>query len=127
MGMKDRMLGMTSAFVTGAITMFCCAAVTPASAEVTSAELKTQYGSELQLLGDVESIDLERGVLLVAGQHVSIAKETEVSYNGLPIEDQARALSMIHPGDMLAVFGPLDAPVRSISRLNEAYVAGATP
>jgi len=73
MGMKNRKLGVASTIITGAITMFCCAAVTPANAEVTSAQLKNLYGSELQVLGDVESIDLARGVLVVAGQHISIA------------------------------------------------------
>jgi len=126
MGMKNRKLGFASTLVAGGITMFCCAAVTPANAEVTSAQLKNQYGSELQVLGDVESIDLARGVLVVAGQHISIAKDTEFSYNGIPVEDQVRALRMIQPGDLLAVFGPLDAPVHSVSRLKEAYVAGAT-
>jgi len=126
MEMKDRKLGITSAIATGAITMLCCAVVAPASAEVSAAQLKNLYGSELQVLGDVESIDLARGVLVVAGQHVPIAKETAFSYNGIPVEDQVRAIRMIQPGDLLAVFGPLDAPVRSGSRLKEAYVAGAT-
>src|ERR1700691_2145180 len=124
--MKNRKLGITSAIVTGAITMLCCAAAAPARAEVTGEQLKDQYGAELQVLGDVESIDLAHSVLMVAGQHVSIAKETAFSYNGLAMEDQALALQMIQPGDLVAVPGPLDAPVQSISRLKEAYVAGAT-
>ena len=83
--MKDRKLGITSATVIGAITTMCCAAVAPASAEVTAAQLKNLYGTELHVLGDVESIDIVRGVLLVAGQHVSITKETALSYNGVPV------------------------------------------
>src|SRR6267154_3164445 len=124
--MKDRKLGMTAAIAAGAVTTMCCAAVAPASAEVTAAQLKNLYGAELQVLGNVESVDLAHGVLLVAGQHVSITKETAFSYNGVPVEDQTRALRMIEPGDLLAVLGPLGAPVRSVSRLQEAYVAGAT-
>jgi len=124
--MKDKKLGITSALVTGSIAMLCCAAATSASAEVTGTQLKSLYGSELQVLGDVESIDLARGVLLVAGQHVSIAKETAISYNGVPVDDQVSALRMIQSGDLVAVYGPLDAPVLSVSRLKEAYVAGAT-
>src|ERR1700683_4553310 len=108
--MKDRKLGITSALVAGAITMLCCVAAAPASAEVTGAQLKNLYGAELRVLGDVESVDLAHGVLLVAGQHVSIAKDTAFSYNGVPVEDQADALRMIQTGDQLAVFGELDGP-----------------
>src|ERR1700733_5476552 len=124
--MKDGKLRVSSAIVTAAITMLCCAASAPANAETTGAQLKNLYGSELQVLGDVESIDLAHGVLLVAGQHIAIASVTTFSYNGIPVEDQGRALRMLQPGDLLAVSGPLDAPVRSVSRLKEAYVAGAT-
>src|SRR5450631_1939298 len=124
--MNNRKLKAPSAIVTAAITMLCFAATAPANAEVTGAQLKNLYGSELQVLGDVEHIDLSRGVLIVAGQHILIATDTAFSYNGIPVEDQARALRMLQPGDLLAVSGPLGAPVRSVSRLKEAYVAGAT-
>jgi len=99
--MKDRKLGITCAIAMGAITTMCCAAIAPASAGETAAQLKNLYGAELQVLGDVESIDLAHGVLLVAGQHVSIAKETAFSYNGIPVESQVHALRMIQPGDLL--------------------------
>ena len=95
--MNDRKLKAPSAIVTAAITMLCCAATAPANAEVTGAQLKNLYGSELQVLGDVEHIDLPRGVLIVAGQHISIATDTAFSYNGIPVEDQARALRMLQP------------------------------
>jgi hypothetical protein len=124
--MKDRKLAITSALVTGAITIFSCAAVSPVSADVTGEQLKNLYGSNLQVLGDVESIDLAHGVLVVAGQHVSIGQETAISYNGVPMSDQTLALQMIRPGDLVAATGSLDAPVQSVSRLKEAYVAGAT-
>src|ERR1700679_1643026 len=124
--MKDRKLAITSALVTGAITIFSCAAVSPVSADVTGEQLKNLYGSDLQVLGDVESIDLAHGVLVVAGQHVSIGQETAISYNGVPMSDKTLALQMIQPGDLVAATGPLDAPVQSVSRLKEAYVAGAT-
>src|SRR5450631_3349282 len=123
--MKEK-LGITGALVACTITILFCGAVAPASAEVTSVQLKKQYGAELQVLGDVESVDLARGVLLVAGQHVSIARETSFSFNGALVEDQAQALTMIQPGDLLAVIGPLDAPARSVNRLQESYVPGAT-
>jgi hypothetical protein len=124
--MKDRKLAITSALVIGAVTIFTCAAVSPVSADVTGEQLKNLYGSDLQVLGDVESIDLAHGVLVVAGQHVSIGQETAISYNGVPMSDQTLALQMIQPGDLVAATGPLDAPVQSVSRLKEAYVAGAT-
>ena len=73
---------MTSAIAMGAITMALCAAVEPASAEVTATQLKSMYGAELQVLGDVESIDQTHGTLLVAGQHISVAKETTFHTTG---------------------------------------------
>jgi len=124
--MNDRKFCVSSAILSAAITIFSCGAAAPAIAEVTGAQLKALYGSELKVLGDLESVDISRGVLLVAGQHVSLTADTAFSYNGIPVEDQARALSMIQPGDLLVISGPLDAPARSVSRLDEAYVAGAT-
>src|ERR1039458_5574970 len=124
--MKDRKQGMASVAVVAAITTACLAAIAPANAEVTGAQLKGLYGSELQVLGDVESIDLTRSVLTVAGQHVSIAKETSFTYNGVAVEDQVSALRMLQPGDLVVISGSLAAPVQSVSRLKEAYVAGAT-
>src|SRR3984885_8910110 len=124
--MKDRKLAITSALVIGAITVLTCAAVSPVSADVTGEQLKNLYGSDLQVLGVVESIDLAHGVLVVAGQHVSIGQGTAISYNGVPMSDQTLALQMIRPGDLVAATGQLDAPVQSVSRLKEAYVAGAT-
>src|SRR3984885_1916121 len=124
--MKDRKLAITSALVIGAITVLTCAAVSPVSADVTGEQLKNLYGSDLQVLGDVESIDLAHGVLVVAGQHVSIGQGTAISYNCVPMSDQTLALQMIRPGDLVAATGQLDAPVQSVSRLKEAYVAGAT-
>src|ERR1700722_5664466 len=124
--MKNRKFCVSSAILSAAITILSCGAAAPAVAEVTGAQLKALYGSELKVLGDLESVDISRGVLLVAGQRVSLATDTAFSYNGIPVEDQARALSMIQPGDLLVVSGPLDAPARSVSRLEEAYVAGAT-
>jgi hypothetical protein len=124
--MKDGKLGSSTAIVIGAIAAACYMAGAPASAEVSAAELKNLYGAELHVLGAVENIDLAKGVLLVAGQHVSIGHETSFSYNGIPVEDQLSALHMIEPGDLVAVFGPLNTPAVSVSRLKESYVAGAT-
>jgi hypothetical protein len=124
--MNDRTFCASSAILTAAATIFCCGATAPAIAEVTGTQLKAMYGSELKVVGDLERVDLSSGTLLVAGQHVSIAADTAFSYNGISIKDNGRALRMIQPGDLLVVSGPLDAPARSVNRLEEAYVAGAT-
>jgi hypothetical protein len=123
--MNDRIFCASNAILTAA-AIICCGATAPAVAEVTGTQLKAMYGSELKVLGDLERVDLSSGTLLVAGQHVSIAADTAFSYNGISIQDNGRALRMIQPGDLLVVSGPLDAPARSVSRLEEDYVAGAT-
>src|SRR6516164_2844762 len=105
MGMKNKKSWPNRAVTVGAITIAIFATAMSVRAEVTATQLKNKYGAELQVLGDVESIDLAHGSLLVAGQHISVAKDTSFSYNGVPIESQANALSMIQPGDLLAVTG----------------------
>jgi hypothetical protein len=51
--MKDRTLGTTIAIAIGAITMATCSTVASAN-DVTATQLKSMYGAELQVLGDVE-------------------------------------------------------------------------
>ena len=103
-----------------------CAAALPAAAEVTLAQLKTLYGTELEVLGEVQHVDLVHDSIVVAGQHISVAKETAFSYDGVAVAGISSALRMIQPGDMLAITGTVDAPAASVSRLKEAYVVGAT-
>jgi len=71
----------------------------------------------------VRSIDLNAGLLLVADNIFSVAKRL-FSYTDT-VEDQLVA-SMIQPATLVAVSGPIDDRLRSISRLKESYVAGET-
>jgi len=125
--MKGWKLRIVCTLVGGAIASLTCAAAFPAGAEVTVAQLKGLYGSELEVVGEVQRVDVAHESFVVAGQHVTIAKETVFSYNGVPVPGASSALRMIHPGDMLAVTGPVDAAAISVSRLQEPYIAGATP
>ena len=124
--MKGRKLGKTRSIVRGAIVSLGFAAAFPVGAEVTIAQLKELYGSDLEVLGEVQHVDLAHASLVVAGQHVAIAKETTFSYNGIAVADSARALHLIQPGDILAITGEADAAAASISRLKEEYVPGAS-
>src|ERR1700753_3540259 len=72
-----------------------------ALADVTSAQLKSTYGAELRVLGEFESADFARGIVVVSGQHLQIGKETKFSYGGLLVADQVQALHMLQPGDMV--------------------------
>src|SRR5271170_5612116 len=101
--MKVGMLVMTRIVAAGAIATLGYVATASAAGEITTAQIKSLYGSDLKVLGEVQSIDLARQVLVVAGQHVSVAKETTFSYNGTAIADHTIALHMLQPGDILAI------------------------
>src|ERR1039457_2667777 len=124
--MKGSKLGMTRAIVSGSIAALGCMAAFQACAEVTAHQLKRIYGSDLEVLGEVQQIDLAHNLLIVAGQHIVIAKETSLSYDGVAVEDSSQALRMIQLGDMLAISGAVGSPAISINRLKDAYVAGAS-
>jgi hypothetical protein len=124
--MKGRMLRTTRAIATGAIASLSCVAAFPAGAEVTVAQLKNLYGADLEVLGDVQQIDVTHDSLIVAGQHVAIAKKTTFSFNGVAVSDATHSLRTIQLGDMLAISGEVGLPAVSITRLKDEYVAGAT-
>src|SRR5208337_434779 len=124
--MKGRKLGMTRAIVSRTIAALSCTAAFQAGADVTTHQLKAVYGTDLEVLGEVQKIDLAHDLLIVAGQHVVVAKETSFSYDGVAVEDSSEALRMIQPGDMLAISGAVGSPASAISRLNDPYVAGAS-
>src|SRR5579862_5344182 len=96
-----------------------------ATAAVTVAELKTLYGPNLEVLGDVQQIDLGKGVLTVAGQHIAISRETRFTHEGAAVEASG-ALRAIAVGDLLAVSGALGEPATNIDRASESYLPGAT-
>ena len=112
--------------VSGTISVLSSTAALSAGAEMSASELKGTYGAELEVLGAVQRIDVAHYSLIVAGQHVSIAKGTSFSIDGVAVADAARALGMIQSGDLVAVQGEIGAPAKLISRLKESYVAGAT-
>ena len=124
--MKGFKLGMLSAAVRGAIVASSLFVVVPAQADVSVDELKSLYGSELQVLGEVQRIDLSKGILVVAGQHIAISKETVFSIDRVAVADSASAFRTIQNGDVVAVSGPLDRAAVSIDQLKGAYVPGAT-
>jgi hypothetical protein len=93
--------------------------VSPAMAEISVSELKNLYGADLQVVGQVQKIDLGKGLMVVAGQHIAISEKTVFSVS----ENSVDAIKL---GDVVAISGALNAPVTSIDRLDEAYVAGAT-
>ena len=90
--MKDNRLGITSQ-ITGAIASLTLLTSLPVKAEVAVVDLKNLYGSELQVLGEVEGIDLSKGILVVAGQHVAISKETVFSVDKVAVAEPGQSLS----------------------------------
>ncbi len=124
--MKGTKLWMTGAIVRKASVALGLLAVIPAQAAITVAELKSLYGTELHVLGEVQRVDLSKGILIVAGQHVAISKDTTFSVDHVAVADSVNAFQTIQRGEVLAVSGPLDAPAVSVDRLNADYVAGAT-
>jgi len=96
-----------------------------ANAGATVADLKSLYGSELEVLGDVQRVDLAKGILTVAGQHIAISRATRFTFDGVAV-DASAALHTISVGDLLAVSGRLGEPASSVDRATEAYLPGAT-
>ena len=68
--MKEGKLGITVA-IASALVASGISAFTPARADVPLAELKNQYGPELEALGEVQSVDITAGSVVVAGQKSS--------------------------------------------------------
>jgi hypothetical protein len=125
-GMMVEKLGMMRPIVLCAFAAFGCMTIASAEGEITSAQMKSLYGRDLQILGELQSINLSAQSLVVAGQHVALAKETTFTYNGAVIADHTAALHMLHAGDVLAITGAVDEPAVSISRIEDSYVPGAT-
>ena len=71
--MKERKLGITAAGA-GALIASRSARSTSA-ADVSLSELKNQYGPDLEALGEVQSIDVTAGSVVVAGQRIAISRK----------------------------------------------------
>jgi hypothetical protein len=123
--MRVDKLGMMSPIVVCAFA-FGCMTIASAESEITAAQMKSVYGRDLQILGELQSINLSAQSLIVAGQQVSLGKETTFTYNGAVIADRTAALHILRAGDVLAITGALDEPAVSISRIDDSYVPGAT-
>ncbi len=124
--MKGWKSGTGSAVVNAAIILLSSTAPHSAGAETTIPQLKSLYGSELEVLGEVEHLDIAHGFLVVAGQHVSIAKDTKFSYNSVAVSDVSSALRMFQLGDLVAIAGKAEEPAASVMKLKDDYVPGAT-
>jgi hypothetical protein len=126
MGMKGSSLGMTSALARGMLVTLGLASLVPAYAGTSISDIKSQYGAQLQVLGQVQQIDSTKGTIVVAGQHVSISRQTAFLVGNVEAANPVDELLSIKPGDVLAVFGSLDSPAISIDRLTASYVSGST-
>src|ERR1700735_570927 len=101
--MKKRKLGIT-AVIAGALIASGLTATTPTRADVSLSELKTQYGPDLMVLGEVQSIDIAKGFVIVEGQRISISRQTIFLIDQTPV-DLAKGFSAVRVGDELAVSG----------------------
>ena len=113
--MKGSSLGMTSALARGILVTLGLASQVPAYAGSSISDMKSQYGAQLQVLGQVQQIDSTKGTIVVAGQHVSISRQTAFLVGNVEAANPVDELLSIKPGDVLAVFGSLDSP-RYINR-----------
>src|ERR1700749_199942 len=101
--MKERKLGITAA-IAGVLIASGLGTSTSARADVSLSELKNQYGPELEALGEVQSIDISAGFVVVAGQRISISRQTMLLVDQTVVE-LAAGFSAIRVGDVLAVSG----------------------
>ena len=122
--MKERKLGMTAA-VAGALIASGLGTWTSVRADVSLPELKNQYGPELEALGEVQSVDVTAGFVVVAGQRIAVSRQTVLLVDENVVE-LTEGLSAIKVGDVLAVSGDLGEPARTIRQLTDSYVAGST-
>ena len=74
--MKGRKLGMTSALARGILVTLVWPRQVPRSAGSSISDMKSEFGAELQVLGQVQQIDSTKGTITVAGQHISISRQT---------------------------------------------------
>src|SRR5580658_5610520 len=100
MGMKGNSLGMTSALRRGVLVALGLTSLVPAYAGTSISELKSQYGAQLEVLGQVQQIDSTKGTILVAGQHVSISRQTAFLVAGVEAASPVDELLSIKPGDV---------------------------
>jgi hypothetical protein len=124
--MKGSSLRMTSALRRGVLVSLGLVSLVPARAGTSILELKTQYGEKLQVLGQVQQIDFFTGTLLIAGQHISISRQTAFLVDHTEAATPIGELQAIKPGDVLAIFGAVGSPAATIDRLSADYISGAT-
>lgn len=125
-GMNSMKFRAASLVVAGAIATFGCFSSAAAIGGSTLIHPTYLQNSLLDVRGPVEKIDLVHGVLIIAGQSVTVGTKTSFSNDGVPSEENVPSLQQIQVGDLVAVFGRIGAPAISIVRLSSAYVAGAT-
>ena len=124
--MKDYTFAKTSLFARGILLALGFSSVIPASAGTSISEIKSQFGAELQVLGQVQQIDVAKGIITLVGQHITISRQTIFLVNHVAAANAAIELQAIRPGDLLAVSGPMGSPAHSIDRLDTAFVSGST-
>ena len=124
--MKSYTLGASSSRIRMIVFLLTLSSVIPAGAETSINQIKTQFGADLRVLGQVQYNDAVKGVINVVGQRIEISRQTVFLVNHVSVARTGAELQSIMPGDMLAVFGPLDSPALSIDRLTTVYVPGST-
>ena len=112
--------------VAGAIATLGCLGNAVAIAGGQSIQTNRLQNSQLQVLGPVEKVDIVHGVLIIAGQSVTVGGGTTISFDGAVSAGNAPSLQRIQVGDLVAAYGQIGAPSASINRLSSAYVPGAT-
>ncbi len=112
--------------VAGAIATFGCIGNAFAVAGGKGIQPNHLRNSQLVVLGPVEKVDLANGVLIIAGQTVTVNAATSISLDGAAAGGNALSLQQIQVGDLVAAYGQIGAPSTSVNRLGSSYVAGAT-
>ena len=82
--------------------------------------------SSLEVLGPVQSVDGAHHTIRVDGQTIAFNANTTVSYDNAVVSGGAlTAISSAKPGDLMAAYGNLGRPARSIKFISTEYVPGA--
>ncbi|HLW25099.1 MAG TPA: DUF5666 domain-containing protein [Steroidobacteraceae bacterium] len=89
-------------------------------------DIKVLYGDQLEIVGPVESINVEKRILTVAGQVVIVSSDTRFDSVRRGTSESWAGLANLHTGDQIAVSGRSNEAATSVLLAGDDYVPGSS-